>query len=926
MSRQPEDEAGRPSNAEELAFRLLAESLPQLVWTCRGDGPCDYLSPQWVAYTGVPAERQLGYRWLDQVHPDDVARIRSEWSSALAERRIFDVEFRIRRHDGAYRWFKTRAVPQLDADGEVARWFGTNTDIQELRDSKAELARLNRDLAARNAARIDAARAVAMELQEVAGQLALAQAITHTGSWSYEVDAQRVVWSPEIYRILRVPMGDEVWMQPDHQRARFRAESWGRLVKASARVLERGGAFQFEVELADDVDGRRIAIVRAQGEADASGRVRRLVGTLQDVTELVRARDERDAAAERMRLATSAAGIGVWEWVIGADTLIWDARMYALYGIPAGAPVRYRDWRDAVHPDDRVAAEAHVQSALAGREDFSRTFRVQGARFGERYVRAAAIVLRDPDGAPVRMVGVNWDVTAEMLAERLIEERASLLRRFIRDAPVAIAMLDRGLRYVEISDRWMSDYGLDRPSVLGLHHYEVFPTLPERWKEVHRKVLRGEVHRHDGDPFEQTDGSVIWLQWEARPWFESGGDVGGILLFTRDITNVMELQHRLQRQAEELQDAVARARELEKSRKDLLADVSHELRNPVAGILGLAALLAGEALPPAARQKVSVIHSVSTELVTILDDLLQHAAVEGKISIRKVDVALRSFLEELRMLVAPRAEAQGSQVALVVDEELPERVRLDVTRLREVLLNLLTNAVKHTKRGSIVLSARRGEEQLSPATGSFELCLEVRDTGAGMSSERLGALFRRYETGGAPEGTGIGLAISRHIVELLGGTLQVQSEQREGTTARVVIPVEQASAPRQPARAPATGARGDGRRLLVAEDDPILQLLLRTYLESAGYSATIVGDGEAALERLAADEGFDAVLLDARMPVRDGLSTAREVRARGFLMPIIFVTANAMEQELRECLSVGDDFVTKPFTLDDLLGTLSLWV
>lgn len=156
-------------------FRRIAESVPHLVWTCRGDGPCDYLSPQWVSYTGRPMEEQLGYAWLDAVHPDDRDRTFAAWSAAVESRSTLDVEFRIRRFDGVYRWFATRAVPELDAANTITRWYGTNTDIEDRRQTEQELDALRRSLEARVEART-------LDLRTAQTQLEMAQRITMTGS------------------------------------------------------------------------------------------------------------------------------------------------------------------------------------------------------------------------------------------------------------------------------------------------------------------------------------------------------------------------------------------------------------------------------------------------------------------------------------------------------------------------------------------------------------------------------------------------------------------------------------------------------------------------------------------------------------------------------------------------------------------------
>jgi PAS domain S-box-containing protein len=182
------------------------------------------------------------------------------------------------------------------------------------------------------------------------------------------------------------------------------------------------------------------------------------------------------------------------------------------------------------------------------------------------------------------MIGVNFDVSAEVMAAKLEEESTAQLKEFIRHAPAAIAMLDENVCYVEASDRWMTDYGLQREAVIGRCHYDVLPHLPESWKAIHQRVLAGEVHRHDGDPFPQPDGSTSWLQWEARPWYDANRAMSGILFFTRDITEAMEMQLALRSQTDELA----------RSNKDLQQfayAASHDLQEPLRAVSGCAQIL-----------------------------------------------------------------------------------------------------------------------------------------------------------------------------------------------------------------------------------------------------------------------------------------------------------------------------------------------
>jgi len=264
-------------------FRDLAESLPQMVWTCAGDGTCDYLSPQWAAYTGVPESQQLGYRWLERLHPDDVATTKDRWARAAASGEAFDTEFRIRRGDGIYRWFKTRAVPVRDAGGRIQKWFGSNTDIQDLRDAQDTTARLNRELEARVAARTDELGEANARLRRLTERLQLATTAARMGVWDWDVAGDALVWDDTMHALYGTSpeafLGtSEAWRAALHPEDRAGAEA--ALAEAATRQTDFTTVFRIVTP------GGEVKHLRAAAAAyrDATGRCVRMVGVNWDDT------------------------------------------------------------------------------------------------------------------------------------------------------------------------------------------------------------------------------------------------------------------------------------------------------------------------------------------------------------------------------------------------------------------------------------------------------------------------------------------------------------------------------------------------------------------------------------------------------------------------------------------------------------------
>lgn len=758
-------------------FRALTESMPQLVWSCRGDGPCDYLGAQWVAYTGIPESEQLGYGWLEQIHPDDRAATAAGWAAAVERKGPADLDFRIRRRDGVYRWFKTRAVPEVAPDGTILRWYGTNTDLQELRDSEAALAALNADLELRVRQGTEAALATAEKMRLLAVSLETAQQITHTGSWSFDLDENHVIWSAELFRIFRLPVSDTAPPFDTHH-ALFLERDWTILSEAVRRATEYGDPYELELQLAGPAETPRFAVARGYPERDNAGVVRRLYGTLQDVTELALARRERDRAAERIAIAASSAGIGIWDWTVESGALTWDDRLYDLYGIPRGTPMTYDDWKSAVHEDDREEADAIVQAASAKGAIYTTTFRLLPSRRGVRHIRASGRGFLDHDGTPIRMIGVNFDVTTEVVAARLQEESAAQLKEFIRHAPAAIAMLDKDVCYVEASDRWMTDYGLQREAVIGRCHYDVFPHLPERWKVIHQQVLAGEVHRHDGDPFPQPDGKTTWLQWEARPWYDATRALGGMLFFTRDVTEAMELHTALRSQTDELA----------RSNKDLQQfayAASHDLQEPLRAVSGCAQILRQRyhgKLNSQADELIGHMVGGADRMRSLIDDLLAYSRV-GTQGAELTDVSLADSVEEARRnLLLAATEAN----AVVTVGQLPS-LQVDRRQMVQLFQNLMSNAIKYAGTAPPRIEIRSWRD-------NDRWIMAIRDQGIGIPTdarERIFEIFQRLHTRDEYPGTGVGLALCRRIVERHHGRIWVEPVEGAGTEFRFTLSAPQ---------------------------------------------------------------------------------------------------------------------------------------
>ncbi|MFP5439976.1 MAG: ATP-binding protein [Gammaproteobacteria bacterium] len=382
-----------------------------------------------------------------------------------------------------------------------------------------------------------------------------------------------------------------------------------------------------------------------------------------------------------------------------------------------------------------------------------------------------------------------------------------------------------------------------------------------------------------------------------------------------------------------IEEARASAENSSRAKSEFLAMMSHELRTPMNGVLGMLELLGDTALDGDQRHCLETARRSSEHLLVVIDDILDFSRIEGgRLPLEQIEFDLADLLHAVVDGFAHQAQTRGITLTLEVEEGLSGIfVTSDPTRLRQVLVNLVGNAIKFTERGGVSLHAGG---QLG-TDGRLTLVLTVEDTGIGIAADRIEQMFEPFSqadnsTSRRYGGTGLGLPIARRLVAMLGGRVEVQSRVGEGTRFQLhfVLPARRTGAVARTERLQVTtpGASLAGRRLLVVEDNHVSQMVAEGMLGSLGASVDVVGDGHAALARLATDR-YDLVLMDVQMPGIDGLETTRRLRARslaeGGRTPVVAVTANALSGERERCLAAGmDAYISKPFTRDRLRDVL----
>ncbi|MCA9198431.1 MAG: PAS domain-containing protein [Planctomycetales bacterium] len=544
------------------------------------------------------------------------------------------------------------------------------------------------------------------------------------------------------------------------------------------------------------------------------------------------------------------------------------------------------------------------------------------------YFQVRKTPVHNPNGQVIGTQVIFWDVSEHKRAEAKLDQERQLLNALLANTPDNIYFKDQDGRFIRISRAKAQRMALNHPAdAVGKTDRDFFPEEHARKARLDEMEImqtgRSVVSKEE--QLEWPNGSRSWVSTTKAPLRNYLGEVVGTFGISRDITSRKHFEA-AQREAKEAAEAANQAK------SDFLAHMSHEIRTPMNAILGLTDLALESNLDEMQREYLTTVLSSAESLLGIINQVLDFSKIEAdKIELEKVVFDAHELIVQSAKTFGFRAEEKGLSLEWNIDRQVPRQLIGDPTRFRQVLVNLIGNAVKFTSAGSVTVRASANRREAD----HVELQLAVTDTGIGIAPEKLDLVFEEFQQADSSTtrqfgGTGLGLAISARLCKLLGGRCWVESTLGTGTTFYFTAQFGVRSDQREELPSDISGRNQQqtlppGLRILLAEDGAANQMLVVGILQRFQSQVYVAGDGEEAV-RLAQQHPFDVILMDVQMPNKDGLQATKEIRHQpgpNQTTSVIAITAHAMDEDRQRCLNAGmDAFLTKPVRKQALVDAI----
>jgi len=887
---------------DNTIFDFIQESSLDGIWYWDLENPEEeWMSPKfWSAlgydYTVMPHSPAA---WHDIVNADDLKLSNELFIQHCENPEIpFDQTIRYTHKNGSVVWIRCRGLAIRDKEGKPIRMLGSHQDITEYVKKEHSL---DKNVALLN------------YTQEIAG----------IGSWELDLKTNEVFWTEELYNMY----GFDAKLPPppftEHMKL-FTPESWKQLSAAINLTKEKGIPYELELKSIRKDGSEGYLWAHGEAEFDAKGDIVLIKGIAQDVTERKRAEENLRINEERWHFVIEGSGDGIWEWKPQENKTFYSKRWLEMLGFKLE---EFTDddyeWRSRIHPDDVAFTFSEISQNLLGKTDsFSFEYRFRNKEGNYLWIlNRGKVVERNAAGEAIRVVGSHSDISKLKQSEQALKDNETRLSLAVKAGGVGIWDWDIAKDKLTWDDQMFALYGVNKNDFANAYEAwvnGVYEADKQRGDEEIQKAIRGEKDFNTEFRVQCATGEIRNIRALATVLRDNNGKAIRMIGTNWDITAEKEAASQI----------VAReaAEKANRAKSEFLANMSHEIRTPLNSVIGFTDLLEKTQLSIVQRQYAHSANVSGHALLGIINDILDFSKIEaGMLDLDILKTDMVQLFEDSIDIVKFTAAEKDIELLLDIDPSMPRFAKVDGLRLKQILVNLLGNAVKFTNQGEVALKISYRDV----GRGQGTLSISVRDTGIGIDKEQQSKLFKSFSQADSSTtrvfgGTGLGLVISQLLAERMDSTIHVESTVGVETVFYFDITTHFQAGDKPDS----THIKGV-KRCLIIDDNTNNQAIMKKMLNQWHIQSECCDSGFEALKIIEQPEPFDLIICDYKMPYINGIDTIRMLKNKMKIsiekQPVILLHSSLDNLQIeKECLDLGIRFrVSKPVKSSDLFNYLN---
>ncbi|MDO3694907.1 PAS domain S-box protein [Wenyingzhuangia sp. chi5] len=891
----------------ENRFKSFFENSQGLMCTHDLDGKLLTVNSSGAAAIGYTVKEVLNFTLFDIV-PETKHEELKQYLIAIKHNKVFKGQMVTKSKNGAFRiWLFSNILQADDLNNEYV--IGNAVDITEQYFLEKDLKKTKELLERTNL-------------------------VSRVGGWEVDLVNNQVYWTEMTKKIHEV---DDDYVPDLESGIKFYKEGYSRdtIVKVIKDSIENNKNWDLELEFVTK-KGNNLW-VRAIGHPEfKNGKCVKLLGTFQDINSRKVAEiqfkeskklldDVLNAATHVAIIATDTNGM-ITVFNKGAQNLLGysDKEMIGIH-----SPV-------ILHDPEEINKRSIELSELEGEKiEGFRTFVHLAEKHGSEQrewtyitkdgeklaVFLVVTAIKDTNDQIIGYLGVSTNITKRKQTENDLLAEKARLSAFVKHAPAAVAMLDNDMKYIEVSKKWIDDYHLENQNIIGKSHYDINSVLGTNMKDIHEEILtKGTVFKKEEDEYISiTSGRKHSITWIMRPWYTYDHKIGGMMIFTQNISSMI-------RQKEELKNSKLLAEQASVAKSEFLANMSHEIRTPLNGVIGFTDLVLKTNLTETQQQYLNIVNQSANGLLNIINDILDFSKIEaGKLELDIEKCDIYDIGAHSTDIVNYQIQQKHLEMLLNISPDVPRFIWADAIRLKQILINLLGNATKFTEKGEIELKVEVLESKQDVKTIRFS----VRDTGVGIKKEKQQKIFEAFSQEDSSTtkkygGTGLGLTISNKLLLMMDSQLQLTSTIGVGSTFYFDLTLKT--------------EKGEEiiwenlesiKNVLIVDDNENNRNILKQILKLENITSDEAKSGFEALQYLAENNEYDVIIMDYHMPYMNGIETIQKIRESFFpspdISPIILLYSSSSDADIfPKCRELGvSKRLTKPVKAHEIYKTLS---